>query len=120
MTKKEKAIRTIPYGLVLVFAYYLLPLLFSELVLKLLPAKGGEMLLMLFLMPLIVIVNAYLHGRKLGFCPWFVLSAAVLFLPAVYLIFVSNTAFVYTFIFGGLTLLFDLLGHLAWKTRNKK
>lgn len=90
MIKKE-----IPYYLVIVIAYILVPLLMTD--------TGSAMFLLLFVLPLTIYITAFVYGLKHGFHLRFALITALLFIPSIFLHY-NESAWIYTFIFGALAL----------------
>ena len=93
----------LPYLLAPMAGFYLLPLLLRD--------TGGAILLLLAALPLLCLVSAFLYGRRFGFRWWLGPVVAALFVPTLWL-FYDTSAWIYSIIYGVLTLLGSLLGSL--------
>lgn len=84
---RNKLLSLIPYTLVLLFAFYLLPLLIRN--------TGAAIIFMLFVIPLITFLCALHYGsRHNGFNVLFPIITTVIFIPSVY-IFYNASALIY-------------------------
>ena len=69
---------------------------------------GSGMFMMLLIIPVIWFVTSIGYGMKNGFCFWYALIAAIMFIPSVF-VFYNVTAWIYIIAYGGIA----LLGNLA-------
>jgi len=99
---KQKLLSLIPYSVVLIIDFYLLPLFISN--------TGFAMLFMLIIIPLISFGCALVYGIKqgIGFFAIPVVSM-LLFLPTVF-IYYNSTALIYVLIYGIIALIGNVLG----------
>ena len=88
---KSKYLQFLPYILILVMTYYVLPILIED--------TGSAMFILLAVIPLIVFVNSFLCGRRHNFQWVLVVLAMALFVPSIFMYY-NATALVYTFWYG--------------------
>lgn len=106
---KQRMISLIPYSLVLVGVFYLLPLFIEN--------TGLAMLFMLMIIPFVCFGCAFIYGIKQGIGFFlFPIISAVLFLPSVF-IFYNSSALIYVLIYGVIALLGNLFGCIFHKKR---
>ncbi len=99
---KRKLLSLIPYLVVLIIDFYLLPLLISN--------TGFAMLFMLMIIPLISFGCALIFGIKQGIGFFAIpILAMLLFLPTVF-IFYNSSALIYVVIYGIIALVGNLIG----------
>lgn len=96
----------LPYGVVLLIAFYVLPLLISD--------TGMGMLVLLFVVPLVCFVCALVYGARRGFGWLFVLFGVLLFVPSVF-VFYNSSALVYVFVYGVVLLVGNVFGLLFYR-----
>ena len=83
---KAKLLNMLPYLIVLVVDFYLLPVAAQN--------TGAAMLLMLCVMPLVAIVTGVAYGLRNGFSLLLSLMALILFIPTIF-IYYNASACVY-------------------------
>lgn len=103
---KDDLLGIVPYGVVLLLTYYVLPLLISD--------TGMGMLVLLFVVPLVCFVCALVYGARWGFGWFFVLFGVLLFLPSVF-VFYNSSALVYVFVYGVVLLVGNVFGLLFYR-----
>jgi hypothetical protein len=103
---KDDLLAIIPYGIVLLITYYVVPFLISD--------TGMGILVLLFIMPLVCFVCALVYGLRRGFSLLFVLFGALLFVPSVF-VFYNFSALVYVFVYGVVLLLGNVFGLLFYR-----
>jgi hypothetical protein len=99
----------VPFILVLLLDYYLLPLLIRN--------TGATIMMLLVIIPLICAGCSVVYGIKHSFDMIYVLIAAILFIPTIY-IFYNYTAWVYVLAYGVIALIGNLVG-AAFRKRPK-
>lgn len=87
----------------LLLNYYLLPVLMID--------TGSGMFILLFLMPALTLGLSYGYGRNFGFNLVYSVLVAILFLPTIW-IYYNESAMIYLYINGILSLLGQALGRL--------
>lgn len=92
------------YLLAIAITFYLLPLIFAG-------STGSAMVLLLIATPIICLITAILYSLRYGFRWQYCLLVAILFLPTI-AIFYNKSAFIYSAIFGGLSLVGNIVGAL--------
>jgi hypothetical protein len=98
----------LPFLLVIVLGFYLLPLLITD--------TGMAMLLMLVIIPLICFICSVVYGVKHSLNILYAVLVSVLFLPTVF-IFYNSTAWVYTVAYGVIALAGNAIGLIFYKRR---
>lgn len=98
--------KMIPYMLILILIFYGLPLFIKETILA--------MIALLCLIPLITFIVSLLYGYKQTQWIIFPFVVGCLFLPTIFL-FYNESALIYTFIYGGISFVGALIGHLLKK-----
>lgn len=76
-------------------------------------------LLLIFINPLVTLINSFIYGLKSGFCVIFPILVGILFVPSVF-IFYNSSALIYAIIFGVVSLIGNIMGYLFRKIRNSK
>lgn len=84
------------YLFILGLGYYLLPFLIQD--------TGSAMLLLLVVLPLLTLICSYLYGAKHSFHFTFPLLVMLLFIPTIFIHY-NESAMIYTWIFGSLSLI---------------
>jgi hypothetical protein len=102
---KDDLLGIVPYGVVLLLTFYILPLLISD--------TGMGMLVLLFVVPLVCFVCSFVYGARRGFGWLFVLVGVLLFVPSVF-VFYNSSALVYVFVYGVVLLLGNVFGLLFY------
>ena len=100
----------VPYLLIVIAAYYLLPLLIQD--------TGAGMLILIIAIPLICLVASMLYGAKNSFNLMFALIVAILFIPSLF-IFYNSSTWVYTVGYGIIALIGSLIGMTINKAAHK-
>ena len=100
----------IPYLVVVVAAFYLLPLLIQD--------TGTGILILIAAIPLICLCTSVLYGYKNSFSLLFVLLNAILFIPSLF-IFYNSSAWVYIVGYGVIALIGNLIGMAMNKSARK-
>lgn len=90
-----------PYLLPIFIAYYLLPFLIRD--------TGSGMAILLVIIPIVCAISSFIHGTKSGFDVVFALLAGVLFIPSIF-IYYNSSAWVYTIIYGVISLIGNFIG----------
>ncbi len=96
----------LPYLLVNVLGFYLLPLAIQD--------TGTAMFLMLIGLPLVCLLTALLYGYRNGWHGAYAFLVALLFVPTLF-IYYNSSAWVYLVGYGVLALLGNFLGKLFHK-----
>ncbi len=96
----------IPYLMVNVIAFYLLPLVIKD--------TGSAMTVMLLGLPLICLLTAIIYGVKNSFNLIYPFIIAILFIPTIF-IFYNSTASVYIVGYGIIALIGNFVGKLFYK-----
>jgi hypothetical protein len=71
-------------------------------------------LVLLFIMPLVSFVCAFVYGLRRGFGCLFVVIGTLLFVPSVF-VFYNSSALVYVFVYGVVLLLGNVFGLLFYR-----
>lgn len=107
MLEVGKIRKMLPYLVVIIFAFYVLPLLIQD--------TGSAISILLIGNPIICLIVSFLYGMK-NFFNWiFTLIVMLLFIPTIF-IFFNESALIYTFIYG----LFSLVGNFMGSLLRKK
>lgn len=99
-------LKMIPYLLVNVIAFYILPMIIQD--------TGSAMLVLLIVIPLICLVTAIVFGIKKSFNWIYPLAVALLFAPTVFL-FYNESAAIYIVAYGIIALVGNLIGKIFYK-----
>ncbi len=105
---KAKLLNMLPYLIVLVVDFYLLPVAAQN--------TGAAMLLMLCVMPLVALVIGVAYGLRRGFSIWLAVIALLLFIPTIF-IYYNASAWVYPLFYALLVLVGNLIGRLFYMKR---
>lgn len=105
---KAKLLNMLPYLIVLVVDFYLLPVAAQN--------TGAAMLLMLCVMPLVALVIGVAYGLRNGFSLLLSLMALILFIPTIF-IYYNASAWVYPLFYALLVLVGNLIGRLFYMKR---
>ena len=98
----EKLRKIIPYLLINIVIFYLLPVLMKN--------TGSAMLIMLILMPLTSFVTSLACGYKNTFTWIYPLLVMLIFIPSIF-IFYNESATIYIFVYGIISLIGSFLGY---------
>lgn len=93
--------KLLPYLVVNLFIFYLLPILIRD--------TGTGMLILIIIIPLIIFMTSLLCGLKNSFEWLYPLLVMAIFLPSIF-IYYNESALIYTLIYGGLSLLGSFIG----------
>ncbi len=102
----EKIRKMLPYLVVLVFAFYLLPFLIKD--------TGSGMFILLIGIPMICFVVSVIYGMKNSFYWLFSLLVMLLFAPTIF-IFYNDSATIYILAYGIISLIGNFIGSLLCK-----
>lgn len=102
----EKIRKMLPYLVVLVFAFYLLPFLIKD--------TGSGMFILLIGIPMICFVVSVIYGMKNSFYWLFSLLVMLLFTPTIF-IFYNDSATIYILAYGIISLIGNFIGSLLCK-----
>lgn len=105
---KNKLMSLLPYVLVLLANYYLLPLFVEN--------TGAAMLVMLGVIPLITFICSAVYGMRQGFDFLLPVAATILFVPSLF-IYYNDTAWPYVIAYGMISLVGTLVGKVFYKKR---
>ncbi|MFI3292621.1 MAG: hypothetical protein SNI70_03775 [Rikenellaceae bacterium] len=98
----------IPYLMVNIMAFYLLPIVIKD--------TGSAMAVMLLGIPLICLLTAIIYGVKNSFNFMYPIIVAILFAPTIS-IFYNSTASVYIIGYGVIALIGNFVGALFYKMK---
>lgn len=105
---KKMLIALIPYIIILILNFYLLPLLVKD--------TGMAMLIMLCIIPSITFCCSVAYGVRQGFNLYLPVTVALLFAPTIY-IYYNYTAWVYIIAYALISLMGTGIGRLFYKKR---
>ena len=105
----EKIRRMLPYWFVIMFAFYVLPLLIRD--------TGSGMSILLIGIPMICFMVSFVYGIKNSFNRLFSLLVMLLFAPTVF-IFYNESASIYIMVYGIISIIGNFIGSLLC-TKNK-
>lgn len=110
MDFREGLKRGLPYGIILLLDFYLIPCLIRD--------TGSGMFFLLIVMPLVCFTAAAAYGRGNGFHLLFGIMTAALFAPSIFL-FYNASAWVYIVVFGVIAVLGNAAGLLFRESKGK-
>lgn len=99
----EKMRRMLPYWLVIIFAFYVLPLLIRD--------TGSAMSVLLIGIPMICFIVSFVYGIKNSFNWLFSLLVMLLFVPTIF-IFYNESASIYIMVYGIISITGNFIGSL--------
>lgn len=102
----EKIRKMLPYLLVILLAFYLLPLTIKD--------TGSAMLILLYLFPTICLIISFIYGIKNSFNWLFSLIVMLMSIPAIF-IFYNESASIYIVPYGVISLIGNFLGSVVYK-----
>ena len=105
---KKRLIALIPYMIILILNFYLLPLLVKD--------TGMAMLIMLCIIPAITFCCSVAYGVRQGFNLNLCVTVALLFVPTIF-IYYNYTAWVYIVVYALISLVGTGIGRLFYKKR---
>lgn len=98
----EKLRKMIPYLLINTLIFYLLPYLIKD--------TGSAMIILLVIVPVASFLVAYAYGYKISFSWIYPIFVMLIFTPTVF-IFYNESATIYIFAYGIISLIGSLLGY---------
>lgn len=99
----------LPFLLVTLFSFYLLPLFIKD--------TGSAILILLIIIPVIGFVCSMIYGLKKPFSLFYSVIVAILFIPSIF-IFYNSSAWIYTVVYGAIALIGSGIG--AYISKNRK
>lgn len=102
----EKLRNILPYLIINILIFYLLPLLIID--------TGSGMFIMLMLMPILCLGVSFCYGIKRGFSFYYPIVTMIIFVPTIF-IYYNDSAIIYIFIYGALSLAGSFIGDLFKK-----
>jgi hypothetical protein len=111
MLSMERIKPMLPFLLVMILAFYLLPLLIG--------GAGAGILILLTVIPVINFVCSFIFGLKYSFDIVYVILVVFLFIPTI-IIFYNSTAFGYVIGYGIIALIANLIGAKVHKRSKQK
>ena len=99
----EKMRRMLPYWLVIIFAFYVLPLFIRD--------TGSSMSIVLIGIPMFCFIVSFVYGIKNSFNCLFSLLVMLLFAPTVF-IFYNESASIYIMVHGIISIIGNFIGSL--------
>ncbi len=99
----EKLRKMLPYLLIIIFAFYILPLLIKD--------TGSGMLILLIGIPIICFIVSFIYGIKNSFNWLFSIFIMMLFVPSIF-IYYNESASVYIIIYGVISIIAQFIGSL--------
>ena len=92
--------KNILFYILLLIDFYVIPLFIKD--------TGSSMIVMLMIIPLIGFITSIFYGIRNGFDFWYILIAALLFIPSIFL-FYNAIAWVYTAGYAAVAILGNLV-----------
>lgn len=105
---KKKFIPLIPYIIVFLVDFYILPFLMKD--------TGTAMLFMLCIMPLAAFSAAVVYGVRRGFCTLLPIAAFVLFFPSIF-IYYNISAWSYAVVYAVIVAAGNGIGRIFYRKR---
>lgn len=102
----EKVRKMLSYLFVVIFAFYVLPLLIQD--------TGSGMLILLIGIPVICFMVSFIYGIKNSFNFLFSLLVILLFVPTIF-IFYNDSASIYILAYGVISLIGNFIGCILYK-----
>ena len=103
----EKLRKMLPYLLIIIFAFYILPLLIRD--------TGSGILILLIGIPAICFVVSFIYGIKNSFNWLFSIFIMMLFVPSIF-IYYNESATIYVLVYGIISIISQFIGNML---RNK-
>ncbi|EEI86968.1 hypothetical protein [Anaerococcus lactolyticus] len=97
----EKLKQMLPYLLIMIGIFYILPMLIID--------TGSGMFILLVLVPLACLLTSLAYGFKNSFTLTFPILVMLIFIPSIF-IFYNDSAIVYVFAYGAISLVGSFLG----------
>jgi len=107
----EKIKKALPFALVLILNFYLLPLLIKD--------TGPAILMLMGITPIVTIILSLLYSYKNGVDPIMPIFCAVLFAPTIF-IYYNMSAWPYMIVYAVLSLMGEGMGRLFASIRSMK
>lgn len=104
----EKIRRMLPYLLIIIFAFYILPLLIKD--------TGSGMLILLIGIPIICFIVSFIYGIKNSFNWLYSILIMMLFVPSIF-IYYNESATIYVLAYGVISIIAQFIGNML---RSKK
>jgi len=101
----EKFRKMLPYLVIIIFAFYLLPFLIKD--------TGSGMFILLIGLPIICLIVSLIYGMKNSFNWLFSLLVILLFIPTI-IIFYNESAAIYILAYGVISVIGNFIGSLLW------
>jgi len=105
---KKKFVPLIPYFIVFLVDFYVLPFLMKD--------TGAAMLFMLCIMPLAAFVSAVIYGVHNGFCVILPVAAGILFIPSIF-IYYNVSAWSYAVVYAIIVFAGNGIGRIFYRKR---
>ena len=102
----KKSKKMLAYWLIIIFAFYILPLLIKD--------TGTGMLILLIGIPVICFTISLIYARKNSFDWIFSIFIVLAFIPSIF-IYYNESAGIYTLVYGILSIIGQFIGHLMGK-----
>ena len=99
----EKIKKMLAYWLIIIFAFYILPLLTIY--------AASSMLIVLIGTPVICFTISLIYGKRNSFDWLFSIFVMLAFIPSIF-IFYNETVAIYTLVYGSLSVIGQFIGHL--------
>ena len=100
MIRKMK--KRLPYLLIIILCFYLLPLFMND--------TGSGMLLLLFIFPIVVGLTSGIYGYKIQKIDLMYTSLIILLFIPVIFIYLNSSAFIYVLIYSVISILLNIIG----------
>lgn len=97
----EKLKQMLPYLLIMIGIFYVSPMLIID--------TGSGMFILLVLVPLACLLTSLAYGFKNSFTLTFPILVMLIFIPSIF-IFYNDSAIVYVFVYGAISLVGSFLG----------
>ena len=104
----DKIRKMIPYLLVIIFAFYILPLIIND--------TGTGMIILLIGIPIICFITSFIYGMKNVFNWLFPILVTSLFIPTIFIFYNESAAF-YSVVYGLITVVGSFIGSYWNKQR---
>lgn len=91
----------IPYLFTILFCFYLLPFFIKD--------TGSGIFLLLIIIPVIIFINAVVYGKNRGFNIVYSIIVVIFFIPTIF-IYYNESAIIYSFIYGIISLIGNAIG----------
>ena len=88
--------KNIIFYILLFIDFYIIPRFIKD--------TGSAVIVMLMIIPLICLITSVFYGIRNGFDFWYILIAAIMFTPSIF-IFYNSSAWIYVVVYAGIALL---------------